>query len=389
MIAFVASMRRALFLTLGLAVAAGMLRAQSGDDDEDEMDYFPLVPTGNSLQFGMRFIGGPKVSFGKLGYLPGTASFGDPTGAATRIYDDGAVSLDPRVDSNGAPVNDGLTNTWTYQFASQVTPSGDMAFHAYSATTMGAGLDGKKNSAAGWELQIGHSFGKIGGKVEFDLVAGFSFNSVLSKVSGTVPALLTTVTDTYSLYGQAVPTAPYTAPSSSSQQVLDANGNPVLGTDGSVQTVSTDTSTLLGSQPSRTTTTSQTNVNGQWEIKGSYYTFRVGPVFKIPITERLKLSLGAGVGMIYIGTTYIAQESVDLTDVATPLQELDQSTHSVARPAYYGDADAEYWLTERSGFYLGATYQKSGNYDQTVGGRTAQIDLGSTYGLQSGITLRF
>ena len=123
--------------------------------------------------------------------------------------------------------------------------------------------------------------------------------------------------------------------------------------------------------------------------KAAYYTFRVGPQLIVPISERLKLSLGAGVGMVYMGTTYVAQESVDLTDVVNQLTETDQSTHSVARPAYYGNADAEYWLTERSGFYLGATFQKSGNYDQTVGGRTAQIDLGSTYGLQSGITLRF
>ena len=382
-------MRRVLFLTLGLAVAAGVLRAQSSDDDEDEMDYFPLVPTGNSLQFGLRFVGGPKVSFGKLGYLPGTATIGDPTGPATRNYDDGSVALDPRLDSNGAPVNDGLTNTWNYQFASQITPSGDMAFHAYSASTSGAGLGAKKNSAEGWELQIGHSFGKIAGKVEFDLVAGFSFSSVVSKVDGSVPALLTTVTDVYPLYGQTAPTAPYNAPSSTSQQVLDANGNPVLGGDGSVQVTTADTTTLLGGSPSRTTTTSPTTVNGHWEIKGAYYTFRVGPQLIVPISERLKLSLGAGVGLVYIGTTYVAQESVDLTDVVNQLTENDESTHSVARPAYYGNADAEYWLTERSGFYLGATFQKSGNYDQTVGGRTAQIDLGSTYGLQSGITLRF
>ena len=382
-------MRKILFLTLGLAIAVVTLRAQS-DDDEDETDYFPLVPTGNSLTFGMRILGGPKVSFGKLGTIPGTASIGDPTGGATRSYDDGTVSLDPRVDSFGSPVNDGLTNTWTYNFASQVTPSGDIAFHAYSANTSGAGLNAGKSDASGWEIQVGHSFGKIAGKVEFDLVAGFCFNSVEAKIDSSVPATLTTVTDTYSLYGQPVPGAPYSAPSYSSQTVLDANGNPVLGSDGTAQTVSVDTSTLLGAQPaSRTTTTSPTTVNGHWEIKGAYYTFRVGPLFKVPITERLKFTVGAGAALNYIGTRYIAQESVELTDVTNQLQANDASNHSLAMPAYYADANAEYWLTERTGLYLGASFQKSGSYDQVVVDRTANIDLGSTYGFQSGITLRF
>jgi len=382
-------MRKALFLALGLAAAVSLLRAQSDDDDEDSMDYFPLAPTGNTLQFGLRHLGGPKVSFGKLGVIPGTAQLGDPTGAATRTYDDGSVSLDPRVDSNGAPVNDGLTNTWGYTFTSQVTPSGDIAFHGYSADTSGAGINAKKNSADGWELQIGHSFGKIAGKVEFELVAGFSFNSVNAKITSSVPATLTTVTDVYPLYGQAVPTAPYSAPSYTSQTVLDANGNPVLGSDGSAQTVSVDSSTLLGSQPTRTTTTSPTTVNGHWEIRGGYYSIRLGPMLKVPITERLKVSLDVGAALNYIGTQYTAEESVDLTDVNTPLQVTAVTNHSLAMPAYFADANAEYWLTERTGLYLGASVQKSGSYDQVDFGRTANIDLGSAYGFQSGITLRF
>ena len=58
-------------------------------------------------------------------------------------------------------------------------------------------------------------------------------------------------------------------------------------------------------------------------------------------------------------------------------------------PGYYADAGAEYWMTERAGFYLGASYQKSGSFDQTLNDRTAKIDLSTTYGVQSGITLRF
>jgi hypothetical protein len=381
-------MRNVLFLTLGLALLAGVLHAQA-DDDEDEMDYFPLVPSGNSLQFGLRVIGGPKVSFGNLGTVPGASELGLATGPADRTYNDGHVSLDLRTDANGNPVNDGLTNTWNYQYDTQVTSSGDMSFHAYSASTLGAGLNAKRNSAAGWELRIGHTLGRIGGKVEFDVVAGFSFNSVNAKITGSVPAFLTAVTDVYPLYGQTAPTAPYTGPSYTTRTVLDANGNPVLDSTGTAQTESVESSTVLGTDPTRTTVTSQADVRGHWEIKGAYYTFRVGPLIKLPITERLKLSLSAGAALAYVGTRYTVEEAVDLTDVSTELTSGGENSRSVLLPAYYADANAEYWLTERSGLFLGASFQKSGSFDQTVGGRTAQIDLGSSYGVQSGITLRF
>jgi predicted porin len=58
-------------------------------------------------------------------------------------------------------------------------------------------------------------------------------------------------------------------------------------------------------------------------------------------------------------------------------------------PAWYADAGAEYWLTERAGFYLDATLQRSQSFDQNLGGRTATIDMSSTSGVTSGLTLRF
>ncbi len=381
-------MRKVLVLVAGLAFAAGVLHAQS-DDDEDEMDYFPLVPTGSSLKFGLRYVGGPKVSFGQLGYLASTASIGDTTGSQTRSYMDGVVNLDPRKDPNGNPVNDGLTNTWNYDFTSQVTSTNDIAFHNYGVTPAGGGYNAKRTNGSGWELEVGKTIHKFG-KLELSLMGGFSFTSLLGKMTSTVPATLVTTTDVYSLYGQPVPVAPYSAPSYGTQYVYDANGNPVLNPDGSPQTRSVDTSTLLGSQPtSRTVTTGTTNLHGRWQIKGSYYTIRVGPLLRFPVTERLKISLSAGAAMAFIGTRYLAEESIDLTDVESQLTTTEEATKDLAIPAYYADADAEYQLTERTGFYLGATYQKSGNYDQTLNGRTAQIDMSSTYGFQSGFSLRF
>jgi hypothetical protein len=380
-------MRFAVFLAAGLAVITGVLRAQS--DDEEEMDYFPLVPSGSHLRFGLRFVSGPKITFGQLGIVPANIASTDATAVMSRDYNDGYVYPGSLTDANGNPANNGLTNTWNYNYGSQVTPGGNLAFHVYSTSSAGVGFQRKADSAAGWELQYGRVLGRIARKVDFSVVAGFSFASINAKKSGTISAQLNTLTDVYSLNGQTAPTAPYTAPTTSGESVYDANGNPVVDSDGTPVLKSIDTSVLLGALPTRTTVTGTADVKGHWQIKGAYYTFRIGPMFEVPITERLKLSLGAGAALAYVGSRYVVNEEILLDETTSALATSEERQHSVLLPTYYADADAEFWLTERTGFFLGASYQKSGSFDQTLGGRTAKIDLSTSYGFQSGITLRF
>lgn len=381
-------MRIAILLAIGLAVSVSLVHAQS-DDDDDDIDAFPLIPSGKSLRFGLHYVGGPKVAFKNLGTVPFNPALVDPTSLDSRTYTDGTVSQDARTDSAGRPANDGLTNTWQMNYADQITPSGDVAMHLYSTASTGANMKGDSMSAEGWELQVGRSMGKIGRKVDVSLVAGISFSSMNAKASGDISAELTTITDVFSLNGQAPPVAPYTAPTSGSASVVNSNGNPVLDANGNPTTKSTDTSILLGRFPTQTTTTGTANVTGNWQIKGAYYSFRVGPLFQIPITERFKISLGMGAALDYVGTDYIATEQIQLDEVLSPVQTAEVDHSNVLLPAFYADLDAEYWLTERAGFYIGATYQKSKSYDQTAGGRTATIDLGTTTGLSTGISLRF
>jgi hypothetical protein len=103
----------------------------------------------------------------------------------------------------------------------------------------------------------------------------------------------------------------------------------------------------------------------------------------------LKISFGAGAALAYVGADYVASEEIDLDEVLSPVQTADLDHRNVVLPAFYADLDAEYWLTERTGFYLGGTFQKSKSFEQTAGGRTATIDMGTASGLTTGITLRF
>jgi predicted porin len=80
---------------------------------------------------------------------------------------------------------------------------------------------------------------------------------------------------------------------------------------------------------------------------------------------------------------------IEVDNVSAPLADVETKTHSVLLPAWYADLGGEYWLTERTGFYVDATYQGSEAFNQNLGGRTATIDLSSASGIMSGLTLRF
>jgi hypothetical protein len=107
------------------------------------------------------------------------------------------------------------------------------------------------------------------------------------------------------------------------------------------------------------------------------------------VTERFKLGMGFGGAVVFAGSTYTSGQTIALQNVTTDVWDGEMKTHSVLLPAFYADVDAEFWLTDRAGLYLGATYQKSQSFNQTVGGESASIDLGSASGITSGLTLRF
>ena len=392
-------MRIAAFVAIGLVCVTGFLHAQS-DDDDDEIDEFPLVPTGNSMRFGLRYVGGPKVAFHNVGGVKADQT-AQPVSAVlvSHVYDDGIVSPDARTDSTGRPKNDGQTNTWTAAVASQVTSDGNMAFHIYSTIPMADGQTIRASNALadGWELQMGHSLGKIARKVEVSLVGGFTFSTFNSKRVSGVQSQLVTLTDVYSLNGQTPPTTfSVSQPTSGSHYIYDANGQPVYDSSGAAESNSDDQSILLALNPSRSTsktnadgTPTTTEVQGVWQVKGAYYTFRLGPEFQLPLGERLKFSLGFGAAALFAGGTFKSSETILVEDQNTTVVDYEEKTHCVLLPAFYADGEAEFWLTERTGFYLGATYQKCQSYDQTLAGRTATIDLGSTSGITSGLTMRF
>lgn len=407
----------ALAATLGVAFAQEEERRAPPIEipDFSNLDEYIYEPK-SVMTFGFRYIGGAKMSFFGQGKIPSPEDPGVASGAnLLRAYHDGRVQPDARsvarLDSSGNPVidpqsntavydpiaPDGKTNTWNYTDASQLLRPGYVRFSSYSADVIDTAVREKKpGSSAGMDLAVSRDMGKLfGGRLAWTLTAGMSVNDLSATKSDAVRATLTTVSDYYSLYGQAPPDAPYSAPSTATENVVDAAGNAVLGSDGVAQTISVDTSVLIGNEPAgrlSSTETNDTSVKNRWKLKGSYFTFRAGPTVWLPITGRLRASVSVGAAMVYSGSTYSVTQTLQ---PALGAEITDTSTSEAYKllPGYFADATVQFDLTERTGFYAGAVFQSAGSYTQTVDSTNShystKIDLANQNGVRAGLSYRF
>lgn len=407
----------ALASTLGVALAQDEERRAPPIEipDFSNLDEYIYEPK-SVVTFGFRYLGGAKSSFSGQGRIPSPEDPGAATGAnLLRAYHDGSVQPDgrtvARLDSSGNPIidpqsntavfdpvaPDGKTNTWNYTDAGQLSLPGFVRFSSYSAEVIDTAVREKKsNSTAGMDLAVARDMGKLlGGRLSWTLNAGMSINDLAANKNDFVRASLATLSDYYSLYGQTPPGAPYSSPSSATENVVDAAGNPVLGADGVAQTISVDTSVLLGNEPAgRTTTTTinDTSVQNRFKLKGAYYTFRAGPTLLLSITSRLRASVGVGAAMVYSGTSYSVTQSLQ-PDIGAEITDTSSSEAYKLLPGYYADATVHFDLTEKAGFYAGAVFQSAGSYTQNIDTDNAhyatKIDLSNQSGVRAGMSIRF
>lgn len=398
------------------AAAAGVMFAQDEErrappveiPDFSNLDEYVYEPK-NTLTIGIRRLSGAKASFSGQGRIPAPEEPVAATGAnLARVYHDGSVQPDarvaPRLDASGNPLldpagggslfdpiaPDGRTNTWNYVDNRQRDQlPGYIAFHRYSAEVIDTATRSQDGgSTMGLDLATSRDMGKLfGSRLAWSLTAGMSINDINSKMSDKVRANLLTITDYYSLFGVTPPDAPYNAPSSSSQNVPDANGG--------IETVTTDTTVLLGNEPAgraQTTATDATSVTNQWKVKGAFYTFRAGPTLFLPISSRFRASLSLGAAMVYAGTSYTVTQTFQ-PEIGAEVSDTSSSSVNKLLPGYFADASVQFDITERAGVYAGAVFQSAGSYTQNLTNANAnyatKVDLSNQNGLRAGMTIRF
>jgi hypothetical protein len=416
------------FLRLALCVAclpvAG-LRAQQKDDENkgpvpeeipnfSQLDEYIYVPR-STFSLGTRFfLRGPKTTYAGQGENPSAVDPGDLASTQvpniSRTYIDGTVEPDQRTVTINAGLGgeaqvpiapDGRTNTWSYDNASQLQLDGNIAFHTYSSEitdTASHGVTGAPNT--GLELILDHDMGKIGKKMKWSITAGFSIADIHSSTYLSVPTAISTLTDTYDLFGQVPPSAPYSSPQTVSQTVFGAGGTVQSGSTTTTATQSVVQQILLGDQPlGRNVSTLDTTTINRYFTEGAYYTLRVGPMLTIPAGSHWKLNMSVGPDLIYLGSEFNVLEDLNL-GVGTDYTTLYQKYNTKILPGYYVDVNLQYQLTDTAGFYVGGIYEGAGTFVQSMPSGndpntgaglsyTSKLDFGSQEGVKGGMTVRF
>jgi hypothetical protein len=154
-----------------------------------------------------------------------------------------------------------------------------------------------------------------------------------------------------------------------------------------------DTSILLQDLPydrTSTITPGGADVNGYWEIDGSFLTFRLGPWFRWRPIDRLSFRASVGVSATVMGVTFGYNEQALVADDRTISAIAESETERYDYIGFYGTFDAEFWFSPVTGVFAGVTYQStSTDMRLALDGRTADIELATSVGFRIGITTHF
>jgi hypothetical protein len=326
-------------VALLLGLAASGLTARAGLDAWGE--------TPNRIGFNMRGVFNVKASFSQLGGAPPATDIGMAVGGVDHFYDDGYN----RVDSSGNAGDS--TWFWGYDRQSQADGAG-IQMSSSAAQPTGRVEEVTDDPHWGGELFYWRELG-WNNSYAWGLVAGLGWQYLRFNQSATFGTDVTRTTDTYSLFGQPPPPAPY-------RGQFDSSTGPLLSDIPNRQTSLIPNGALT---------------SGQYEFEASAYTLRLGLLFETPFTDWLDLQFGGGVLASVINGEFAFRETTVVGDLpAPPESDSDRSTEFVG--GGYAELNLSLRVAKRVYVIAGAQYQMLTDYSQEMAGRKVELDARSS-----------
>jgi hypothetical protein len=133
---------------------------------------------------------------------------------------------------------------------------------------------------------------------------------------------------------------------------------------------------LLGATPisSSTVTTGGAIITGQREFDSDIIGFRLGPYVEYPLTQKLDLSVSAGLAVGFLMNSASWNEVITIGG-----NQAATSSGSGNNTAFvlggYISADLSYQFSKRWSAEGGVQFQDLGTYQQNVGTRAIELDL--------------
>lgn len=290
-----------------------------------------------------------------------------------RTYDDGFVLRDLSGNAGGKTWN------WGYSSASQFTASDaalaapntgapSLAFHTAASLADGQTRSSRDKVLPGIELSYEEVLGRFHlterRRANFGILISVGYLRLGQKDSGTLAGLVGLSTDKYLPGGVLPPLPPYSG--------SFAGPGPLLPD--------------VPVERATTAVAATGTVNNQ--LRGSLYGLNLGPFLELPLHDRVSLTLGAGLGVVYASTTYEFQETVVVPGVVTANRAgrvaADNWLFSTTARANLYVGLSEAWSWE-----LGLAYQFAGNSRSTVQGKSANLQLDSILSVNTGLNYAF
>jgi len=344
------NMNRFVFLMVA-ASTAGSLAALA------QMNQSPTAhPNGLGLSY--RFGLNISAKFSGLGGFPAQTDAGPATGGGiNRTYDDGFNHLD------GSGNVGGLTWNWGYANASQVPGNDTVVMHS-SSSPANVSNERDGDPQHGFELTYNRQLGTFA-KLPWGLELAFNYMDLTIRDSQGLAAPVNRLSDAYALGGIIAPLAPYAVNS-------------------------TGPGPMIGDSPTRTMTVipGGAGLVGQRNLDATVFGWRLGPYLEIPLSSRVAFSLSGGLAVALIDSDFSFTESVTIAGVGTVSHSGSGSDDEFLWGVYLAGTFS-YAVSQHVSVFAGVQYQNIGRFSQTAAGKTAELDLGRSAFVTTGLAWTF
>lgn len=353
------------FGAVGLACVGGAATAQERFPVEEMNDG--MLKRRNRFSLKATFNFGIKTEF--------TSATPNNSGAlvpgVNRTYDDGFVKVDISGNAGGTTWNWGYDTAGQFTTADPAAPflgASSLAFHSVSSLADGQTRGSRDKMTPGFELAYEEVLGRwhISEKrrVNIGVLATFGYLRLNQRDAGTLAGFAGLTTDKYGTGVVLPPLAPYYGTFGTAGPLL-----PDVPADRAVAVVA-----------------ATGTVNNR--LDGSLYGFNLGPFIELPLHDRVSLTLGGGLGVVYASTTYTYSETVVVPGVVTAsrsgrVSADDWLFSAIARANLYV-ALSEAWSWE-----LGLAYQYAGNSRSSVQGKSSNLMLDGILTINTGLNYAF
>jgi hypothetical protein len=333
----------------------------------------PSSTARNHISIGFQSSFNLKTSFKHIGKFGAGTNPGSTNGISNHFYDDGYNLVDSTGNQhfNGTGFTEGTWN-WGYNnMANQVHGNGDVngTVDMHSTSSAGGTSAGRSDDPqSGLMLTFGRELfrdEKDRWRTGMELAFGYTAYGV--KDSHDVNAKGTQLTDSYSLFGNTVP--------SSDNYSQDSGGDP--------------NHIIIGDTPTRTASAMGVPVSGTRKFDADVFALKLGPYFEVPLNKTFSVSLEGGASLVYVHSRFQFNETV-----AAPgglLNVKGSSGHDGIQIGGYFGAKISAALNDRWSLFAGAQWQDVGSYvhrDHKTG-ESAVLNLSESVFFTSGVGYSF